>query len=86
MAPSIPTHCCQHQFDLNAICAEAVRQGLQQLLGLAVEKTRAIHEINANDAQRFLLQGIFAIEHAYVNENLLVIAVGPVWNLIPIQP
>ena len=37
-----------------------------------VEKEGRIEQVNADDAQRFLLEGIFFVEHPHVQDDLVV--------------
>ena len=41
-----------------------------------VHKERAVKQIHADDAERFLLQCVLRVEHSYMDENLTVLIPG----------
>jgi hypothetical protein len=73
--------------DLEALGGQVVEQRFDELLGLVVQKERTVQQVDTHDAQGFLLQAGFAIEHAHVQDDLAGSSSrGWAWNLSPIQP
>ena len=58
--------------DLDAVRAEPVEQRLEQRFGLVVQEARAVDEIHADDAERFLLERVLDVEHAHMDDDLVV--------------
>ena len=56
--------------------AEAVEQRLEQRLRVVVQEARAVDEVHADDAERLLLERVLDVEHAHVDDDLVVGAVG----------
>ena len=59
--------------DFDAPRGEVVEQRLDELVGLVIEEERAVEQVHADDAQRFLLQGVFGVEHPHVEDDLAVL-------------
>ena len=65
------------EVDLDAVRREAVEQRLEQPLRRVVQEARAVDQVHADDAERLLLRRVLEIEHADVNDDLLVGAARP---------
>jgi hypothetical protein len=65
------------EIDLDAIRRQPIEQRFEQAFGLAVQEARAMDQVHADDAERLLLRGILEVEHADVDEDLLVGSARP---------
>ena len=59
--------------DFDAPRAQVVEQRLDELFGFVIETERAVEQVHADDAQGFLLQGVFGVEHPHVHDDLAVL-------------
>ena len=71
---------CRKAMPENSIMSISMRRVLKlsssdsiSLFGLVVETERAVEQVDADDAQGFLLQGVFGVEHPHVQDDLAVL-------------
>ncbi len=65
------------EVDLDALGAQPIEEGLDQPIRIVIEVLRPVDEIEPNDTQRFLLQGVLDIEHAHMNDDLAAVGHRP---------
>ena len=73
--------------DLDPPGGQPVEQALDQLLRLVVLEERAVQQVDADDAERLLLQRRLGVEHPHVQDDLArPRRAAWDWNFTPIQP
>ena len=59
--------------DLDTVDRQIVDQRLDQALRIVMQEERAVQEVHAHDPERLLLQLIFRVAHAHVNDDLAIL-------------
>ena len=52
------------------------QQRLDQLVRIVGQEERRIKQVDTDDAQRLLLQGVLGVEHPHVHDDLAVLVAG----------
>ena len=72
--------------DLDPAGGQSVQQALDQRFGLVVEEERAVEQVDADDADRLLLQRCLDVEHPDVQDDLAGVVPGMGLELEPHPP